>query len=172
MLDRDPTADRAYLRLVARCLWQPGLQHRHDPSDAVQRTLEKVERKKGQFRGSTPQEWRGWLRAILINELRQAVRDNVPGARSLDASSCCFEEALAAEQTSPSQTAIRHEELARLALALEQLLEDERTAVELKHLHDCSIQFISEYLGRTELAVEGLLKRGRKRLRQLLEGGS
>lgn len=171
--------DRAYLRLVARCLWKPGLQRRLDPSDVVQRTLAKALEKRDQYRGKTPEVWRGWLRQILVNELLQELRkerDRERGddvsihERSIDESSKHLEDVLAADQTSPSQAAIHHEELQRLALALEQMEEDERTAVELKHLHDCSVRFISEQLGRTEQAVEGLLKRGRRRLRELLEG--
>jgi RNA polymerase sigma-70 factor (ECF subfamily) len=180
MPNLDPSSeDRAYLRLVARCLWKPGLQRRLDPSDVVQRTLAKALEKQDQFRGATAQEWRGWLRQILVRELFQELRkerDRGQGddvsihERSIDESSRRLEGVLEAEQTSPSQAVIRHEELFRLALALEKLPEDERTAVELKHLHDCSVRFISEQLGRTEQAVDGLLKRGRRRLRELLEG--
>ena len=172
MLDRDPAKDRSYLRLVACCLWHPGLQCRQDPSDAAQRALAIAVEREAQFRGSTLAEWRGWLRKILINVLQQAMRDNRPGVISIDESSRQFEDALAAEQTSPSQAAIRHEDLQRLADALDGLPEDQRTAVELKHLHDCSVKFISDYMERSERAVEGLLKRGRKRLRELIEGRS
>jgi RNA polymerase sigma-70 factor (ECF subfamily) len=57
----------------------------------------------------------------------------------------------------------------RLADALGKLLEAEREAVELKYLHGCSVEFIGHYLGRTEDAVGGLLKRGLQKLRELLK---
>ena len=60
-----------YLRLVARLLWQPGLQRRYDFSDVVQRTLLKAHKNVDQFHGNSDEQWRGWLRAILVNELRQ-----------------------------------------------------------------------------------------------------
>jgi RNA polymerase sigma-70 factor (ECF subfamily) len=159
---------RDHLRLLARLLWQPGLQRRLDLSDVVQQTLLKAHKNIDQYRGKTEEEWRGWLRAILRNELLQAVNGNPPGLQSLNDSSRLWEESLAADQTSPSQQAIRHELMERLAAALGQLLEDERTAVELKYLHSCSVQFISQYMGRTGYAVGGLLKRGMHKLRLLL----
>jgi RNA polymerase sigma-70 factor (ECF subfamily) len=161
---------RDYLRLVARLLWQPGVQRRLDLSDVVQETVRKAHEKGDQFRGNTEAEWRGWLRAILRNELRQAVRANPPGEVSLDESSRHWEEVLAADHSSPSERVLREEQLAQLADALGQLLEDERTAVELKHLHDCSVEFIGQHMGRTKDAVAGLLKRGMHKLRLLLNG--
>ncbi len=169
MIDRDPSADRAYLRLLASCLMWPGQQKRLDPSEIAQATLARAAAREGQFRGATPQEWRGWLRMILLNTLREAARPG-PAEVSLDAASGQLESALAAEQTSPSEAAIRSEELERLARALDQMPADEREAVELKHLHDCSMRFIGELMGRTEQAVDGLLKRGRRRLLNLLGG--
>jgi RNA polymerase sigma-70 factor (ECF subfamily) len=165
----EPMADeRQYLRLEARLLWRPGLQRDIDLSDVVQRTLLRAHEKGQQFRGTTEAERRAWLRAILRNELLQEVRGHPPGKVSLDESSRCWEAALAADQTSPSQKVVRHEEVQRLARALAQLHEDERTAIELKHLHGCSVAFISQHLGRTKLAVAGLLKRGLHKLRLLL----
>jgi RNA polymerase sigma-70 factor (ECF subfamily) len=158
---------RDYLRLVARLLWQPGVQRPLDLSDAVQQTLLKAHANGHQFRGSTEQEWRGWLRQILLNELRQAARDK-PAEVSLDQSASRWEGVLAADQSSPSERLLRHEQMDRLAAALGQLLDDERTAVELKHLHGCSVEYISEHLGRSKEAVAGLLKRGLRKLRQLL----
>lgn len=168
MPEKFSSDDRAYLRLVARCLWQPGLQRHLDLSDVVQDALGEAHACQAQFRGTTPEEWRGWLRTILKRKLLRAI-DNQPGEASVNESSRRLEDALAAEQTSPSQGAVRNEQLERLALALDQLPEAERVAVELKYVHDCSVEFISGTMGRTPDAVGGLLKRGKERLKRLLE---
>jgi RNA polymerase sigma-70 factor (ECF subfamily) len=159
---------RDHLRLVARLLWKPGVQRELDLSDIVQQTLLKGHAKAHQFRGHTEAEWRGWLRAILKNELIKFVENNPSDLQSLNESSQRLEDSLAGDQTSPSQRAIRHEELERLAVALGKLLEDERTAVELKYLRGCSVEDISQRIGRTKEAVGGVLKRGLRKLRQHL----
>jgi RNA polymerase sigma-70 factor (ECF subfamily) len=165
--------DRDYLRLIARLLWKPGLQRRLELSDVVDRTILISKEKINQFVGTCKEEWRGWLRAILTNELyqelRQAKRDNKIFEVSLDESSRHLEESIAADHTSPSERAVRHEQMERLAIALGNLLEAERTAVELKYLHDCSVEFISQHMGRTADAVGGLLKRGMRKLRLMLQ---
>jgi RNA polymerase sigma-70 factor (ECF subfamily) len=168
-MPRCTESDRDYLHLLARLLWQPGLQRRLDFSDAVQQTLLKAHLKLDQCKGKSKEEWRGWLRKILLNELRQAARGISPGEVSLNESSRNLEELIAADHSSPSGRALRQEQLERLADALGKLLEAERTAVELKYLHGCSVDFISQHMGRTGPAVGGLLKRGLANLRQLLK---
>jgi RNA polymerase sigma-70 factor (subfamily 1) len=164
---------RDYLRLVARLLWAPGVLWRLEPSDVVDRTLLIAQQKLDQFRGNCKEEWRGWLRRILVNELNQELkrskRDNEIFKVSLDESSQSLETVIADEQSSPSERVLRRELMERLADALGQLLEAERTAVELKYLHGCSVEFIGHYMGRTGDAVGGLLKRGLHKLRLLLE---
>ena len=91
-------------------------------------------------------------------------------AQQVDDSSVRLERFLASDQTSPSQRVVRGEQAERLATALASLPEDQRTAVVLKHFHDQSLAQIAEQLDRSTLAVAGLLKRGLKKLRQVMDG--
>jgi RNA polymerase sigma-70 factor (ECF subfamily) len=91
-------------------------------------------------------------------------------ARSLEAaieqSSARLEAFLAADQTSPSGQVARQERLLRLADALAALPEDQRRAVELKHLQELALVEVARRMGRTVPAVAGLLQRGLRALRE------
>ena len=166
---------RDYLLLLARLQLEPRLRGKLDPSDVVQQTLVRATQCREQFRGRTAAEQAGWLRRILANTVTDAGRkfrlelaQSQALERALDESSARLEAWLAADQSSPSEAAARQEQLLRLAGALARLPEDQRTAVELHHLHDASVADIAERLGRTEPSVAGLLRRGLKKLRELL----
>jgi RNA polymerase sigma-70 factor (ECF subfamily) len=64
---------------------------------------------------------------------------------------------------------MRQELHLRLATALGQLPEDQRLAIELHHLKGRTVAEAAEQMKRTKNAVVGLLFRGMKRLRQLLQ---
>ena len=169
---------REYLRLLARLQLDPRLRSKLDPSDVVQETLLIAHQKRDQFRGSTDAEMASWLRRILANNLAQALRRfgrqqrDVALERSLEQaveqSSARLESLLADESAGPAGPALREERLLRLAEALAQLPEDQRTAVEMRHLQGLPVARIGEEMGRSEAAVAGLLRRGLKRLRELL----
>jgi RNA polymerase sigma-70 factor (ECF subfamily) len=91
-----------------------------------------------------------------------------PLEAALDDSASRLEAWLAAEQSSPSQQAQRHELAIRLAQALATLPENQREAVVLRHWQGCSLVEIGERLGCSTAAVTGLLHRGLRRLRQEL----
>ncbi|MFV1968830.1 MAG: RNA polymerase sigma factor [Pirellulaceae bacterium] len=76
---------------------------------------------------------------------------------------------LAAEQSSPSQRAMRHEQLLQLAETLAQLSSDQRQAVELHHLKGLPLAAIAEQMGRSKGAVAALLFRALGKLRELLK---
>jgi RNA polymerase sigma-70 factor (ECF subfamily) len=169
---------RDYLRLLARLHLHPRLQSKLDPSDIVQQTLLKAHQNLGQFRGQSEGELAAWLRRILANTLADAAREfggakrDLALEQSLEAalqhSSARLEAFLNPEPSTPSAQAMRQEELLRLAGALARLPEDQRTAVELHYLQDCTVAEVAEHLGRTERAAAGLLRRGLKKLRELL----
>jgi len=170
---------REYLRLLARLQLDPRLQGKLDPSDVVQQTLLKAHEKMEQFRGRTEAELTAWLRQILANNLAEAVRKYAADSRDvarerslearLDESSARLEACLLADQSSPSQRAMRQERLVQLANALAQLPDDQRRAVELHHLKGLSVAEVGDQLGKTRAAVVGLLFRGLKALRLLLK---
>ena len=178
----EPTPDqfRSYLRLLARMQLDERLRRKMDPSDIVQQTLLQAHRALGDFRGSTDAEMAAWLRQILARNLAHAVRDfgrdkrNINRERSLEqavnASSARLEAWLAAEQSSPSQKAQRNEHVLQLCEALEQLPDAQREAVELHYWHGCTLAEIADQMDRTPAAIAGLLKRGLRKLRELMPG--
>lgn len=170
---------RDYLRLLARLQLDPRLRGKLDPSDVVQQTLLKAHQNAEQFRGQTEAERAAWLRRILANTLADAARkfrlETTRGQsleNALHESSAHLEAWLASGQESPSEQADRQEQLLRLAQALSELPDDQRQAIEMHHLQGGLLTDIARTMGRTEASVAGLLRRGRKRLRELLEDGS
>jgi RNA polymerase sigma-70 factor (ECF subfamily) len=173
-----PEQFREYLGLLARLQIDPRLRSKLDPSDVVQETLLRAHEKRDQFRGQTAGEMAAWLRQILANNLALALRRYSRQSRdaalersleqAVNASSARLEAWLATDHPGPSQQAERNEELLRLAAGLAQLPDDQRTALELRHLQGLSMAEISQRLGRTEPAVIGLIRRGLKRLREVL----
>src|SRR5262249_19696099 len=167
-----------YLQLLARLQLDPRWQAKLDPSDIVQQTLLQAYQARDQFRGQSAAEQAPWLRQILARVLSNTVRDlgraklDVGRERSLERaleeSSAHLEAWLAADQSSPSESVERHEQLLQLAAALAQLPQDQREAVTLHHLQGWSLAELAKHLGRSEAAVAGLLHRGFKKLRELL----
>ena len=169
---------RPYLKLLARTHLNPRQQSKLDSSDVVQQTLLDAFAKRDQFHGNSEAELAAWLREILKNNLADAIRDQRRDKRdvrreqslegAIDASFSQTHSWLAAVQSSPSQRAVKQEELLRLAEVMTQLPEAQREAIVLHHLQNMSLADISKELGKTEAAVAGLLFRGLKALHGLL----
>jgi RNA polymerase sigma-70 factor (ECF subfamily) len=179
--DREPNLEpfRDQLRLLARAELDPRLQGKIDPSDVVQQTLLEAYQDRKKFCGKCEAELAAWLRRILAHNLADVFRRYDAAARdvclecsleaSLAESSSRLDVWLTDERSSPSHQALRKERLGQLYEALMKLPEDQRIAVEGKHLQGLSVNEISQQVGKTTSAVGGLLRRGMRRLRELLQ---
>jgi RNA polymerase sigma-70 factor (ECF subfamily) len=169
---------RDYLHLLARLHVDARLRGKIDLSGVVQQTLLEAHQARQQAKGGEAPAT-AWLRRILAHTLTDEVRKLTAAVRdverersleqALDASSARIAAWLQADQSSPSRHVEREEELSRLAVALAQLPDDQRTAVELHHLQGLPLAEVAAQLDRTKGATAALLFRGLKKLRQLLE---
>lgn len=167
---------REYLHLLARLRLAPQLRGKIDASDLVQQSLLEAHKAQDQFRGQSDAERAAFLRRILEHNVADALRRFTAAGRDValertlaESSSDCQDRAMPADDSTPSQHLQRDEELLRMAQALAQLPEDQRTAVELKHLQGYSVAQIAKCLGRSPTAVGGLLRRGLQKLRTLMK---
>ena len=170
---------RRYLLILAEAELAPRLRVKESPSDIVQQSLLEAHRDLPSFRGRSDAELVGWLKTILARNLLNVARhfrtakcdirleQSLP--ESLEQSSARLDQWLSIDQSSPSQRAERNERVVALADALALLLDQERTAILLKHFRGWSLQEISEHIDRPVTAVAGLLKRGLKKLRDHLK---
>jgi RNA polymerase sigma-70 factor, ECF subfamily len=169
---------RDYLLLLARMQLGSRPRAKLDASDLVQVTLLKAHQQRGQFRGQSEGEVAAWLRCILAGALADGFRHehrakrNVANERSLEAaldqSSDRLQAWLAANSLSPSQKAVRNENLLHMVNALAQLPEAQREAVMLHYLQGLPLSEVAERIGSSPAAVAGLLQRGLKSLRKLM----
>jgi RNA polymerase sigma-70 factor (ECF subfamily) len=173
---------RNYLLVLARFHHSPRLRGKLDPSDIVQSALLHAHAHQDQFRGDNGAEFLAWLRAILANELAEAVRRFSRQRRDVKLEQSLHQAVddaanrvaswLVAEGSSPSHQAVRREELLAMADALAELPSDQRRAVEVHHLQGFSLAETAAQLGRSREAAAGLLYRGVRSLRaRLLSGG-
>jgi RNA polymerase sigma-70 factor (ECF subfamily) len=103
---------------------------------------------------------------------RRDVRLERQLAVELEQSSHALDRNLVAEQSSPSQQAIRREQSVLLAEALGRLPEEWRELLILRHLEGLSFPDVARRLGRTVDSVKKQWPRALVSLRRLLGGGT
>ena len=167
---------RSYLAVLARVhLAKAGIVRRKmDASDLVQDVLLQAHAARTQFRGTSAGEFAAWLRRILTNALVDAQRRYGRQKRDAALEATChaaIEDSaskmgeLPARDETPSGYAAARERAVMLAAALNELPEDQRTAVELRYIGDCALEEVAAFMDRTTPSVAGLLRRGLQDLR-------
>jgi RNA polymerase sigma-70 factor (ECF subfamily) len=170
---------RPVLRLIAEQTVGAGLRRREDASDIVQRTLLEAYEAFQHFEGRTEPEFSAWLKQIMRRNVTNLVRDNRAAKRDVrrelyldDAEGSVSVTWMqpAGPGTTPSQRVIKAEAALNLARAIDELPEQQRIAVRMRHLEGTGIDEIAATMGKTPAAVAGLIRRGLQSLRERLAG--
>lgn len=165
---------RAYLTVLAQRYLDQRLRGRLDASDVVQVTFLEAQRDLPAFRGHQIEELLGWLRHILRNNVSSAHQKHLftqkrSAGREVSNSPTDSRPAITdlapSETTSPSQRMMRDEAAVYLSNCLLELPDTQREAIRLRYVEGFSLKEISAKMGKSEMAVAGLLKRGLKALR-------
>ena len=144
-------------------------------SDLVQETFLEAQRDFGQFRGSSPEELRAWLRQVLLNNVgafTRRFRATSKRAVGLEVeilaggSAAGPGEPVEASNLSPSGVAIEHEQAVALRRALERLPDDYRRVVVLRFEEGRSFEEIGSLTDRSPDAARKVWARAMERLRQ------
>jgi RNA polymerase sigma-70 factor (ECF subfamily) len=156
------------------------LAPRLDASDVVQETLAEAARKLPEYLESAPLPIYPWLRRIAAERLaklhrrhlaaqkRSAAREQHFGVPLPDKSANILADHLVASGTSPSQRALRAEQLDRVRVALAQLPENDREVLVMRYLEQLSNQEIAAVMDVTEAVVKTRHVRALARVRRLL----
>ena len=158
---------RPYIRVLVRAFRDDRLQARLDGSDLIQDALLEAHRSFRQFRGATVTELTAWLRQVALRTAGHGVRDQLADKRDAGRERQIGPDAdvAADDGDTPSAVAIRHEQAARMAVALARLPEDMQQVLLGRHGDDLSYAILAERLGRSEAAVRVLYTRALRRLR-------
>ncbi|MFL5979352.1 MAG: sigma-70 family RNA polymerase sigma factor [Gaiellaceae bacterium] len=165
LLTGTETRDRAFERLYRRHVHEvyryvlAVLRNQADAEDATQATFLSAFR--AFRRGEEPQKPRNWLLKIAHNECRQRFRASARRPREVE-----WDERTPApslDETVPTADEIR--------FALAHLSFNQRSALVMRELEGRTYQEIAEILGLSVSAVETLIFRARRALREQLEEG-
>ena len=171
---------RGLLLVLAQSHLGSKLRRKLDPEDLVQEAMQRGHKHFETFEGrDDPERTKAWLLAIMKNVLTDVLKHFAADKRELakeqsaaldlNQSALGVEAFLAADQTSPSMAVARNEEMQKLARGLQNLPDDARNIVVMKHLQNMTLQQIADATGKTVPAVAGLLRRGLARLREYLD---
>jgi RNA polymerase sigma-70 factor (ECF subfamily) len=169
---------RDNLLILAKTLLDPGLQHKLDASDIVQQTLIVAVAHFDQFAGGDSAQLFAWLKTILKNQLKNALRylhqeqRNIRRERSLherlELSWQRLEEGVPGKEPTPLDVVLHNERLLSLTSAINQLPAEERQVVELICIHEWPQSRVAHFLGVSRHVVARRYCKAILQLHQLL----
>lgn len=172
---------RDALRRMVEFRLDPAIARRVDASDIVQETLVEANRRLSDYVKNPAMPFHMWLRYIARDHVIAAQRRHmVAQRRSVDreksladpAFSDCSSVELAAQLSAagltPAAAAIRHELERRFRAALEEIPEEDREIILMRHFEQISNQDAAKALGLSEPAASMRYLRALRKLRSLL----
>lgn len=168
---------RSYLRVLIDLQVSPHLRPKIDPSGIIQQTMLEAHQARPNFE-ETSDDLLPWLRRILANNLADEIRKlqtikrgggrELSLEQSLDHSSLMLERFVAKDQASASHRMTQQEEVLKLTTAMARLPQTQRDALILQHWHGFKLAEVAEKMGKSRVAVAGLIKRAIQTLREQL----
>jgi RNA polymerase sigma-70 factor (ECF subfamily) len=166
---------RTYLLAIADDELGAELQAKGSGADVVQDAFLEAQQLLDRFQGEGPEELRAWLRAVLLNKLREfrqryhrARSRQVGRETSLEGAS----ESLLDDTATPSSAAAHREQVEQVIGAVARLPEDYQNVLRWRSWEGLSFAQIGQRLGRSEDAARMLWARAIERLQRELEGHS
>src|SRR4051812_7133721 len=180
-VERILEAFREPLRRVIELRLDPVLARRVDASDIVQDVMLEVAQRLREYLKNPTMPLQLWMRHLAQDRIidthrrhrlaqRRSIDKEEPIARPAwaDESSVSLVAQLIDTEATPTTEAIRHELQRRLSAAIDQLSEDDREIILMRHHEGLSNQEVAESLKLTEAAASMRYLRALRRLRAVL----
>jgi RNA polymerase sigma-70 factor, ECF subfamily len=171
-------ACRSYLLSIANQELSVDLRGKIGPSDLVQDTAFEAHQCFDQFSGLRREEFLGWVRTILLNNVsnvRRAFHDTskrqISRERSLDDGDPRLKRDLIAKQLPPADATVLTEQAKQVQAAIERLPEPFCNVIFLRHREHRSFAEIGQRLDRTADAARKLWQRAIERLADEMDLG-
>ena len=179
MEDKQESWDRylPYLRTVAEQATRRSAIAGLDPSSIAQTAVTEAWKSRKNFRGENDEVFLAWMRGILANVMRTAVRNQIRRPLTLDLAALDSELSVYGDRiavfanslASPDEALMLKERSLQLAAALDQLSSDHREVLIARHFEDQSFAEIAAQMDRSEAATRMLWIRALRALRQSVE---
>jgi RNA polymerase sigma-70 factor (ECF subfamily) len=172
---------QASLTRIIHFRLDPALRSRIEPEDVLQEAYIEISRRIDEYLAGTPVSFFVWIRQRVLQTLidlhrrhfsdkRDALRDRPMANNEFGQTSCLsIAQFLLDDRTSPSQAAVRAEEVTRMQAALESMNETDREVLVMRHFEHLNNQQTAEALGISTTAASNRYVRAAAKLSDILK---